>query len=566
MRKLLLASVATLGLAGAYGTAHAQQADDAGQATVSAFGGATSGLSQAPGTLVVRMNGRVYTETGYYSLGAVNNTIYYNPYTAQASEVPFLSGPALNAATVVGGVPMALPQFYGSAAQATALGYKPSGPGQNVVVVPNQPQHNEQDHYAVYTYFRLYPGFDGVAANGLMYGAGVEIRQDGNWAAGPGQADASVSGQASRQGLLYVRRAWGYVGTPKLGILRMGGTDGPADLFMVGNNENFGDVGINGSANGYIPTNLWYYWPFADGGSYYDIQKIVYLSPAYAGFDFGLMFAPTMTGENGAAGNNGCNAPNAGRAGGINSLVVSGPGIAGAGCSLLSSTSTGDYIRARNLWEGGIRYRGLFGPVGFAAYADYIGSGVVSDARAVKINQVDGYSIGSGGAQITIGGLTIGGMARGGRVNTTGAWQTVIKGAAPEVDVEFGGSYTWGPFIVGAHFAQSWLAGSSGPTTNVINGVEVSTGIPATVGQRRERGFAVGGTYSVAPGLALNLTYVWTERKENGFDFITNQAAYPSNVTNTTGCGPSGLAGNTSACLHNQVTAQMLVLGASFTW
>ena len=39
MRKLLLATVAALGVTTGYGAAYAQQADDLGQSTVSAFGG-----------------------------------------------------------------------------------------------------------------------------------------------------------------------------------------------------------------------------------------------------------------------------------------------------------------------------------------------------------------------------------------------------------------------------------------------------------------------------------------------------------------------------------------------
>ena len=72
---------------------------------------------------------------------------------------------------------------------------------------------------------------------------------------------------------------------------------------------------------------------------------------------------------------------------------------------------------------------------------------------------------------------------------------------------------------------------------------------------------AVGGTYSVAPGLALSLQYVWAERRENGFDFLTSETSYPSNAANTTGCGPSGVPGRTAACLHNQTNVQMFVFG-----
>jgi len=568
MRKLLLTTAAAFGLIAVYNGANAQQgpdavpqSPDAGQSTTSAFGGAVvSPTTQAPGTLIVRLNGRVYTQGGILNVQNANGTYYYNPSTGASSEVPFVAG-VTNA--TVGGQPVALPQYFGTAAQATAQGFRPTGPTQNVVVVPGNPQTNKLGHNGIYSYFRLYPGVDGVAANGLMYGAGVEIRQDGNWPSGQG-ASGSISALNARQGLLYVRRAWGYVGTKNLGIVRVGGTDGPSDLFMVGNNENFGDGGWNGSSAAYLPTQLWIYWPFADSGNLYGHQKAVYLSPAFAGFDFGASFAPTTAGTQGAAANQGCNAPNAFTSAGPNGSFANGPAVAGVGCAQLSSTTTGDYTRPRNMYDIGARYRGLFGPIGFAAYVDYIGSGKIADNVVAPHSPVDGYSIGSGGAQITYGGLTIGGMANGGRYNGAGGFNLAPSGGADEVAVEFGGSYTYGPFVVGTHLFQTWSAGSSGPA--VVNGI--TTGVLQSVGQRREQGIAVGGTYSVAPGLALNLTYIWGERKESGYDFLTGTTSYPvtaASALNTTGCGAAS-ATATAACLHNKVTSSGIMLGAQVTW
>ncbi len=560
MRKLLLASATALGLtAAAQGGAHAQ-------ATVGVDGAVSSPVTQAPGTIVVRLNGRVYSQAGLWNIGDANGSVYLDATNGKASALPFLGGPSLGAPPTVNGVPTVLPQFYGNAAQARTLGYRPTstaaGP-QNVVVVPNQPGVNKNSNYAIYSYVRLYPGFDGVAANGLRYGASVEIRQDGSWPAGGG-AYGSVSTLTNREGLLYVRRGWGYVGTQSLGIVRFGATDGPSDLFMVGNNENFGDGGLNGSAFAYLPVNLWYYWPYADGGNQYSRQKVVYLSPAFKGFDFGAAFSPTTAGPMGASATQGCNAGNAGASGGLYGQAVAGPGIAGAGCAALSSTNTPDYLRTRNAYDVALRYRGLFGPIGFAAFVDYVGSGVVANTAPNRAD-VDGWSIGSGGAQVTYGGLTIGAMARGGRVNGAGGWSTVTKGADSEVDYEFGGSYTYGPFIVGAHYSRTDSAGASSPGFINRQGIAVPGSAPS-VGQRREQGVSVGATYSVAPGLAINLTYNWAERRESGYDLLTNEAAYAANALNNFGCGPSGIAGSTAACRHNVTNVSMIVLGAQLTW
>jgi hypothetical protein len=531
MRKLLLASVAAIGVAAGYGAANAQQADDAGQATVSAWGGAVTGQTQAPGTLVVRLNGRVYTQGGVIAPQNANGTYYYNSGTGTASAVPFFQG-TTNAA--VGGIQRALPQFFGSAAQLPA-GYFASGPNQNVVVIAGQPQTNKITNYNIQSWIRLFPGFDGIAANGLLYGASAEIRQDGNYPAGGGIYGSSSANSAT-DGRLYVRRAWGYVGTTSLGMVRLGTTDGPSDLFMVGNNENFGDGGWNGNWSNSFPASIVLAWPFADQGGVYANQKIVYLSPVFSGFDFGAAFEPSSTSSIGAA--TGCNAAGAYQAG---AYIAAGPGIAGAGCSMLSSTTTGDYIRRRNTFDLGARYRGLFGPIGFAAYVDYIGSGTVGDNFPTAHAKLDGLSVGSGGAQVTYGGLTIGGMAFGGRQNT-GNWAPVAQGAAPGVAYEFGGSYTYGPLIVGANLYQYWYSNGSGPALQS----GVPTGISPFLGQERDTGVNVGATYSVAPGLALTLTYLWGEKKQNGRDF---------------------LIGNVNAAtVRPMTTTQGLGLGALFTW
>ena len=140
MRKLLLTTAAALGLIAVQHGASAQQAPDAGQSTTSAFGGAVvSPTTQAPGTLIVRLNGRVYSQGGLLNVQSANGTYNYNPATGTASEVPFVQG-VTNA--TVGGQPVALPQFFGTAAQATALGYRPTGANQNVVVVAGNPQSN----------------------------------------------------------------------------------------------------------------------------------------------------------------------------------------------------------------------------------------------------------------------------------------------------------------------------------------------------------------------------------------------------------------------------------------
>jgi hypothetical protein len=111
------------------------------------------------------------------------------------------------------------------------------------------------NNVGIASYFRLYPGIDGMATNGLRYGAGVEIRQNleggNNFAvtsAPPTVArstaittnlpsgtatsgtQSSASGNSSGQ-TLFVRRAFVYIGTDQIGIIRLGMADGLTSIY-----------------------------------------------------------------------------------------------------------------------------------------------------------------------------------------------------------------------------------------------------------------------------------------------------------------------------------------------
>ena len=153
--------------------------------------------------------------------------------------------------------------------------------------------------YQVFEYARLYPSFDGIAANGLKYGAFLEIRQDNGNAPGGG-ANGSISGAANGRGAMYFRRETGYFGTDNAGFVRFGATDQPTSLFITGTFENFDDGGWNGDPAGGtnntpgMLTGGWNnMWPFPDQGALYTTNKIVYVSPKFANLvDFGVSFAP----------------------------------------------------------------------------------------------------------------------------------------------------------------------------------------------------------------------------------------------------------------------------------
>ena len=113
----------------------------------------------------------------------------------------------------------------------------------------------------------------------------------------------SISGEDSARGTLYFRREFGYIGTDQLGTIRVGATDQPSSLYMTGNFENFDGGGLNGDIPGQVAGPAQFTWPFADVGGVYTTTKVVYLSPQFFGFDFGVSFEPTTGNVNS---NNGC--------------------------------------------------------------------------------------------------------------------------------------------------------------------------------------------------------------------------------------------------------------------
>ena len=389
---------------------------------------------------------------------------------------------------------------------------------------------NKQSNYGFENYARLYPGFDGVAANGLKYGASLEIRQDTSAPAGGG-INGSISASNPRRSQLYFRREWGYFGTNELGNIRLGSTDQPTSLYMTGNFENFNSGGLNGDLPGLATGNTAITWPFSDVGSYYITRKAVYLSPQLFGFDAGVSYEP----DTGAV-NNSNNCPTS----------TSGPG-----CDRLSSTNiNGETARRRNSVDALVRYRGTFAGFGIAATAAYLGGSHVQDNQTgVAFNNnplngaplrrdYDGLNAGDFGVALSYAGFSVGGKYTFGRFNG-GVSGLAAKGASDSQAWLVGASYTVGPLIVGAHYLDYQ---SAGDLNNDFFGR-----------QRRERGVAAGATYALAPGVSLFAEYLFQERRQNGLDLRTGNG-----VTAATGSAGSGNS--------NKLSSNIFALGTSFTW
>ena len=236
---------------------------------------------------------------------------------------------------------------------------------------------SKQANYTFGEYGRLYPGFDGLAANGLKYGASLEIRQDQSSGAGGGSF-GSISQANRARSALYFRRIWGYMGTDKLGTIRLGAVDSASSTYMTGNFENFNDGGLNGDVPGLFSQSTIITWPFADVGNLYTTSKAVYLSPQFFGFDFGVSYEPN-------SGNVSIQSSCGGGSFVGSSFISAGSsGNSGPGCDRLSSSASNvESARRRNTFDGLVRYRGTFGPVGVAATAGYINSGHVLDNSGI---------------------------------------------------------------------------------------------------------------------------------------------------------------------------------------
>jgi predicted porin len=514
MRKTLLTSAAILGATGGLAVAQNAPNPTQGQYIAPLLGGPSAQNNNnswasaipggaavpTPGTVVIRLNGKVYTDADLsYGTGL---------QTAKGTIVP------------------------ASGATPNAAGYKLNPIG-------------------VASYFRLYPGIDGTATNGLRYGAAVEIRENfegGNsfsvssaTAAAPvgtgittnlpsGTAtsgtNASSSGNSSSQ-TLFVRRAFVYLAGDQFGIVRLGQQDGLPGIFDYAGTFTTGswDGGIgnlnNAGLQANTPNQYLLSWPFLSGnGTEYGNSKVVYLTPQFFGFDFGAEFGPN---EGNILGDSSTSSP----------YQVGPCNTASANC--VNVTSGTDSSRWINRAGFGGRYTGTFGGVTLQGYGVYIVSGKAQIAgggtQASPANlaanpavnglagggtasgslRYDGLSFFNGGLAVTYLGITANADVTFGRINGSNALDTT--GGAPEAAELFGLSYAFGPWSVGADAAIIDSQGSGQLTRT---------------SQRHEFAIAFGGAYKIAPGMNLAVEYQYEQRHQGAFNFNTNAAGVSS--------------------------------------
>jgi predicted porin len=301
----------------------------------------------------------------------------------------------------------------------------------------------------------------GKAANGLSYGAVIELQNDGT--------NGSV---------VDLDEAYVFVSSPTLGTIRFGEEDSAASIMQVrapsitgfGSDGAF-DVGIlNNSADrsGGNPSLL---TGINDGN---DATKIVYLSPQFFGFDFGLSYAPN-TGEGDRP---------------FNSRAVDTFGVAG-GAAVTANNTQRDSTTLENEISAALRYRGTFGGVGIAAGFGYMQADApsVTGAGAPRsdLQDVEAFTF---GGQVSAFGFTVGGEYTWGKWSGAGVGRAALANGRDESDLfVVGATYVIGAFSVGAFYGMG----------NQDNG--------GTVADREQTGWGLGIAYAVAPGLEVFANY-----------------------------------------------------------
>jgi hypothetical protein len=358
--------------------------------------------------------------------------------------------------------------------------------------------------------FRIYPGFDAQTVNGIDYGAQAEIRT--------GYSDASVgqsgkpiittSTSSSSISSLYVKRAYGYLGTPDYGYVRFGQTDSAFTLLQAGVIEAFGDGGqwtLEGGQNLLFPTNASpggsNQFIYADQTAVYATDKIVYISPAYAGFNIVAGYEPNSNGLKEGYNNN--------------SVASSTSG------ALSASNSTADAgKRRKNTFDAGVQYVLSADGVKYKASADllvgqpidYDGVAVPAVGTALHDGNYDALEVYQFGGQATFAGLTVGANIKGGQVEDGYAFKP--RGARDAFAYIISASYVLGPYVLGASYFNSQSAGTYVPGLVVTL---PTTGKKTTVGRTlSEYGLAVGANYVISPDLSLFTQYEYGHRHQLG--------------------------------------------------
>jgi predicted porin len=337
----------------------------------------------------------------------------------------------------------------------------------------------------------------GKAANGLEYGAEIELQMDAN----------NTSATA-----VDTDEMWMYFRSPTLGTLKLGDEDSAADQLKVN-----GALTI-ASISGFGYSGQWdeFVMPNSDGTRYLltsindgsDATKIIYLSPSFFGFDFGISYAPNADeGEN---------------------FLRGGTGVLG-----VAAVGQRDRATIRNEWSGAIRYRGSFGNIGVAASFSAMRAdaqetnGVLAPGpngvgtQVAGLQDVTQYEIGAG---LSGFGFGINGFYSWGKFG--GTVRTPLRqGLENSTNWGVTVTYQMGEIAVGALYGQS--VRDNGAFLAAGGGSAASANPP----DRKQTTFSIGASYALAPGLVLFANYT-NVKDDNIANSTTNPTAWAATGRN----------------------------------
>jgi hypothetical protein len=363
---------------------------------------------------------------------------------------------------------------------------------------------------------RIYPGFDAETINGIDYGVQVETRVTTSNA---GKAVGSNSTSASGTSSVYIRRAYGYLGTVDAGYFRLGQTDSAFSLLQTGNVQAFGDGGQwndDGGPQQILPSNaLPGQFIYGDQGALYATDKVVYLTPAYpepylgGSFSGGLGFEPNS---------------DALREGYASCTTASTPCAAE-----YASPVPGDIGSRRiNTFDAMVQYALKLNGFATKVSGGYlVGSPISYDgpkqsSGALKYGY-DKLSVFQVGGQTTYAGVTVGANVKAGQV--LDGYSFKARGTRDGFTYILDANYVLGPYVIGASYYNGQTAGSYLPGAKEER----------TLG---EYGVAVGGNYVVGRDLSLFVQYLYGHRHQVG----------------------------NSALLNGKAQVQLIALGSTFKW
>ncbi len=341
---------------------------------------------------------------------------------------------------------------------------------------------------------RLYSGFDAQTLNGVQYGAQIELRTQAS-DAGVGAGKVSGSGSTAGTEGLYVKRAYGYLGTSEAGFVRMGQTDSAFSLFQTGVIENFGDgaqFNTDGGLYSLLPTDSApANFIYADASGLYATDKVVYISPTFYGFSASAGYEPNSNGLKEGYGNN--------------------PYATTTSAALSASNSSTNIGKQRkNTVDAAVQY-GLTDD----GFVTKVSGGIIHGAPiaydgttplAAKYGY-DNLNVYQFGAQTTFAGLTLGANIKGGQTLDGYAFQP--KGTRNALTYIVGATYVIGPYVIGASYYNGQTAGAYTPGAKMARTLS-------------EQGLSVGGNYVVGKDMSLFLQYEYGTRHQPGNAAIGN--------------------------------------------